>query len=295
MLSPEQIEVISRRSASKIDGLRQMLRSYESALIAFSGGVDSTFALKMAADALGPRAVALTAISPSIPREEEKEAAELALRLGVQHLTVRSEELSNPDYARNSSTRCYFCKSELYGLCEQKRAELGLNFILDGLNADDLKDHRPGRRAATEHSVRSPLALAGLTKEEIRAWSHRLGLPTWDKPQMACLASRIPYGMEVTQERLAQIEGAESALRQLGLRTFRVRYHQDIARIEVDVSEYEKFASVDFRRRVNEALKANGFLFATLDLEPFRSGRMNEAAGISPNIDDPSNPASGRR
>src|SRR5215472_2138771 len=150
MLSPEQIEVISRRSASKIDGLRQMLRSYESALIAFSGGVDSTFALKMAADALGPRAVALTAISPSIPREEEKEAAELALRLGVQHLTVRSEEISNPDYARNSSTRCYFCKSELYELCERKRAELGLNFILDGLNADDLKDHRPGRRAATE-------------------------------------------------------------------------------------------------------------------------------------------------
>jgi uncharacterized protein len=154
--------------------------------------------------------------------------------------------------------------------------------VLDGFNADDFKDHRPGHQAAKEHRVQSPLALAGLTKDEIRAWSHQLGLPTWDKPQMACLASRIPYGTSVTRERLFQIASAESELRQLGFRQFRVRYHQEVARLELAAEEYERFFSAGVRERINTALKALGFKFVALDLEPFRSGRMNEAAGVKP-------------
>jgi len=277
LLSPEQIHLLELRSAPKIDRLRVLLQSYESALIAFSGGVDSTLILKMAVDVLHMRAVALTALSASIPAEEQQEARDLASRIGAQHIAVHSHELSDPRYASNPADRCYFCKTELYDLCEQKRMELGLNFVLDGLNADDLRDYRPGRRAAQEHFVRSPLALVGLTKDEIRAWSYRLGLPTWDKPQMPCLASRIPYGTAVTEERLAQVGAAESALRRLGLRRFRVRYHGDVARLEVEAAEYDRFTSLEFRQRVNDAVKASGFTFVAIDLEPFRSGRLNDA------------------
>lgn len=277
MLTQEQIAGLCSTSAPKMAAMRAAIREYGSVLVAFSGGVDSTLVLKVAAEELGRKAVALTAISPSLAAEEELESKELAAALGVQHIAVRSNELSNPNYAKNPIDRCYHCKTELYEICARTRAELGLSAALDGFNVDDFRDHRPGRAAAREHGVYSPLADAGLGKDEIRAWSSKLGLPTWDKPQMACLASRIPYGTEVTQERLVQIGAAESALRQLGFKSFRVRYHGTVARIEVSAEEYEKFGSAPFRQSVNQALKAAGFTFIALDLEPFRSGRMNES------------------
>jgi pyridinium-3,5-biscarboxylic acid mononucleotide sulfurtransferase len=281
MLSPEQIQTLCESSRPKLEAMRASIRAHGSALVAFSGGVDSAFVLKIAVEQLGDRAVALTALSASVASEEEQEAKDLAALIGVRHLVVGSNELDNPGYAANSINRCYFCKTELYDICEARRTELGLAAILDGFNADDFKDHRPGHKAAKEHKVQSPMAQAGLTKAEIRAWSHALGLPTWDKPQMACLASRIPYGTSVTRERLLQIGGAESELRKLGFRQFRVRYHQEVARLELAAEEYARFLDADMRLRVNTALKALGFKFVALDLEPFRSGRMNEAAGVT--------------
>ncbi|QSQ15853.1 ATP-dependent sacrificial sulfur transferase LarE [Myxococcus landrumensis] len=281
MLSPERIQALCESSRPKLEAMRAALRAHGSALVAFSGGVDSTFVLKVAVEELGERALALTALSASVAPEEAQEARELAERLGARHVVIGSNELANPQYAANPTNRCYFCKTELYDLCEARRAELGLAVVLDGFNADDFKDHRPGHKAAREHAVVSPLAEAGLTKEEIRAWSQALGLPTWDKPQMACLASRIPYGTAVTRDRLLQIAAAESELRKLGFRQFRVRYHSEVARLEVAAEEYEKFLVADVRQRINTAFLALGFKFVSLDLEPFRSGRLNEAAGVT--------------
>lgn len=282
VLVPVQLQGLGAAAAPKLARMRASLGELGSALVAFSGGVDSTFVLQVAVQVLGERAVALTAISASVAPEERKEAVRLAKLLGARHVVVDSAELSNPDYQRNPTDRCYFCKSELYALCERTRVELGLATVVDGFNADDRLDHRPGHRAATEAQVRSPLAEAGLTKDEIRALSHAAGLPTWDKPAMPCLASRIPYGTAVTEERLYQVGSAESALRALGLRIFRVRYHGDVARLEVGAEELGRFADEAFRERVNGALKAYGFKYVALDLEPFRSGRLNEAAGIRP-------------
>jgi uncharacterized protein len=294
MLTPEQIEAICARSENKVESLRRAIRSHGSALVAFSGGVDSAFVLKVAADELGKAAVALTALSPSVPSDEQEATRAFAEKVGVEHIQLDSRELNDPRYAANPINRCYFCKSELYTICERVRAERGLAVIFDGFNADDRRDHRPGHQAAKENQVLSPLAAAGLTKEEIRAWSSRLGLPTWDKPQAACLASRIPYGTAVTQERLLQLDGAESDLRRLGLRTFRVRYHGEVARLEVAAEEQSRFESADFRRSVDAALKARGFTFVALDLEPFRSGRMNDALSSKPErFPLPTLPASG--
>ncbi len=282
VLAPERLAGLGAAAAPKLARMRAALGELGSALVAFSGGVDSTFVLQVALDVLGPRAVALTALSASVAPEERREAIRLAQLLGAQHVLVDSAELQNPAYQRNPTDRCYFCKSELYALCERTRVELGLAAVVDGFNADDRFDHRPGHRAAEEARVHSPLAEAGLTKEEIRALSQAAGLPTWDKPAMPCLASRIPYGTPVTEERLAQVGSAESELRALGLRTFRVRYHGEVARLEVAAEELARFADAAFRERVNSALLARGFKFVALDLEPFRSGRLNEAAGIRP-------------
>jgi uncharacterized protein len=262
--------------------MRARVRELGSVLVAYSGGVDSALVLKVAAEELSDRAVALTAFSPSVPPEEVEAARALASRIGVRHVVVQSQELQDPRYAANPQDRCYYCKTELYALCQKKQAELGLSAILDGFNADDFRDHRPGHRAAKEHGVLSPLAEAGLTKAEIRALSLELGLPTWDKPQTPCLASRIPYGTEVTRDRLLQIGTAEARLRSLGLRNFRVRYHGEVARLEVALEEQASFDSPSFREAVNAALKGQGFKFVALDLEPFRSGRLNEAAGVAP-------------
>jgi pyridinium-3,5-biscarboxylic acid mononucleotide sulfurtransferase len=272
------LEALRHASGAKLARMKQDIASAGSALVAFSGGVDSTFVLAVAAEVLGSRAVALTAHSPSVPKAEREEARRLAGRLGVRHLERESLEQDDPGYVENSQDRCYHCKRELYRLCgEAARAE-GIAAILDGFNADDRRDHRPGHRAALERAIRSPLAEAGLTKDEVRAWSEAYGLPTWDKPQMACLASRIPYGTPVTPERLAQVERAEVGVRALGFRELRVRHHGDLGRVEIGAAELER--AFERRADIARAVKAAGFKLAALDLEPFRSGRMNEVAGI---------------
>jgi len=273
------LEDLRRQSAPKLDALRAALARAGGALVAFSGGVDSTFVLAVAREVLGAQVLALTAHSPSVPEAEREEARRLAARLGVRHLEVQSREGDDPRYRANGPDRCYFCKSELYRLCAEVARREGMASILDGFNADDRSDHRPGHRAALEAGISSPLAEAGLGKAEIRAWSEAYGLPTWDKPQMACLASRLPYGTEVTPERLAQVERAEAGLRALGLRSFRVRWHGPVARVEVAADELEgAFAR---RAEIVRAVKEAGFRLVALDLEPFRSGRMNEIAGIA--------------
>lgn len=277
VLSEDQIKLLCTESAPRVEQLRASLRAHGSALIAFSGGVDSALVLKFAVEELGEKAVALTAISASVAPDEAAEASDLAKKIGARHVMVDSKELDDPRYAANPSNRCYFCKSELYSITDKHKASLGLNVVLDGFNADDKKDHRPGHQAAREHAVRSPLAEAQLTKAEVRAWSHRLGLPTWDKPQMACLASRVPYGTQVTVERLKQIGAAERAVRALGFVNFRVRYHQEVARLEVAAEELPRLLDAQTRSQLNAALKAQGFTYVALDLEPFRSGRLNDS------------------
>jgi uncharacterized protein len=273
------LELLRVRSQAKLLRMKEALAAEPSALIAFSGGVDSTFVLAVAREVLGDRAVALTAHSPSVPRAERDEARRLAAALGARHLERESLEQDDPRYLANPVDRCYYCKTELYRLCEESARAEGLAVILDGFNADDRRDHRPGHRAAEERRVRSPLAEAGLTKDEVRAWSEAYGLATWDKPQMACLASRIPYGTPVTPERLGQVERAEAALRGLGFRDLRVRHHGDIGRIELGDEELGR--AFELRAELAEAVKAAGFKLAVLDLEPFRSGRMNALAGIA--------------
>ena len=271
------VDALCAQSAGALEAMRAKIRGLGSALVAFSGGVDSTFVLKIALDELGPKVVALTALSPSVAPDEAEEAKALALQLGARHQLVESHELEDPQYASNPSNRCYFCKSELYTITDKACAQLGYAAVLDGFNADDKLDHRPGHQAAREHQVRSPLAEAGLTKDQIRAWSKRLGLSTWDKPQMACLASRLPYGTAVTAERLSKVGGAERAVRSLGFKNFRVRFHGDVARLEVAADEYSRLLDPALRLELDRAIKAQGFQFVALDLEPFRSGRLNDA------------------
>lgn len=277
-MSPIELEGVRRSSESKLSRLRESIASCRSALVAFSAGVDSTFVMAVAREVLGDRAMALTAHSPAVPAAEREEARALAARVGIRHLEVTSREQEDPRYVANGTDRCYHCKAELYRLCQDVAQREGLSAILDGFNADDRADHRPGHQAARERQVRSPLAEAGLSKLEVRAWSAAYGLPTWEKPQMACLASRIPYGTPVTPERLAQVERAEAALRALGLRDLRVRHHGDIGRIEVAEGELDQAFAC--REALVAAVKGAGFKLAVLDLEPFRSGRMNALAGI---------------
>ncbi|MFL5380021.1 MAG: ATP-dependent sacrificial sulfur transferase LarE [Myxococcales bacterium] len=265
---------------SKEDVARQRLRSLGSVLVAYSGGVDSSYLLWLAREVLGTRALAFTALSAAVPADELAAARDLARALGAEHVEKSSAEIDDPRYVRNASDRCYFCKTELYELASRHARASGIAAVVSGTNADDLLDYRPGLAAASEHEVVHPLAEAKLSKAEIRLLSRAAGLPTWDKPQQPCLASRIPYGTEVTRERLAQLARAEMALRALGLREFRVRFHGEIARIEVAEGELSRLVAV--RAEAGRAVREAGFRFVTVDLEPFRSGRLNEAAGLVP-------------
>lgn len=267
---------------AKLEGLKDILKETEGILVAFSGGVDSTFLLKVAHMVLGDRAVAFTASSPTAPPGELEAARELAKSMGCRHIVMASHELENPTFTQNPVNRCYFCKDELYRICRLEGDRLGFATIVDGTNLDDLKDHRPGLKAAKEWRVRHPLVEARLTKEEIRAYSRDLDLPTWDKPAVACLSSRFPYGVEINVERLAKIAACERFLQELKFRQFRVRYHGELVRIEVGRAEMEHLFDAVTREAVVEKFREVGFSFVTLDLQGYRTGSMNEPLGNRP-------------
>lgn len=260
----------------KYENLKSIIRNLESCVIGFSGGVDSTFLFAVAAKTLGSKALAVTATSETYPERELLEARELAQRIGGQHQLMVSEELDIPEFQDNPRDRCYYCKKELFGKLRTIADELGFKHVLDGTNLDDQSDHRPGRRAAAEFNVRSPLQEAGLTKDDIRQLSKELNLPTWDKPAFACLSSRFPYGTAITAERVRKVGAAEESLRELGFKTIRVRYHGDVARLELGTEEFFE-ATGALRDNVIKCVKEAGFTYVAVDLQGYRSGAMNEA------------------
>ncbi len=259
----------------RMDRSRAILRSLESVVVAFSAGVDSTFLLALAVETLGAENVlAAMGISPSLARRERQAGRNLAHRIGAELVEIETGELSDPDYRANPPDRCFYCKSDLFGRLTKLAAERGFRAVVSGANADDTGDFRPGLKAARQLGVRSPLLEAGLRKDDIRAASRAMHLPTWNKPAMACLASRVPYGQEVTEEALGRVESAEDALKALGFAQCRVRDHYPVARIEVAVNDLP--AVVESGKRIVEALKSTGYKYVTLDLEGFRSGSLNE-------------------
>ncbi|MGH2785468.1 MAG: ATP-dependent sacrificial sulfur transferase LarE [Actinomycetota bacterium] len=264
----------------KLDKLRDQLGVLDRAVVAYSGGADSAFLADVAHEVLGPRAEAITAVSPSLAPDEREAAKRVAADRGWRHREIFTNELERPDYVRNESDRCYHCKTELFEVLGDMFPDTP---ILVGTNVDDLGDHRPGAAAARERGIRAPLVDAGFLKEEIRFLSRGRGLPTWDKPASACLASRIAYGVEVTAERLDRVGRAEAFLRSLGIRELRVRDHGELARIEVPVSDLERLTGEPDRERLTTFLRELGFSYVTIDLEGFRSGSMNALLQIRRN------------
>jgi uncharacterized protein len=263
--------------------LFELLATFDSVIVAFSGGVDSAYLAWAATQVLGrERALCVTADSPSYPDHHRQLALSIARDFALRHEIIQTGELERPDYRANPVNRCYYCKHELYTTFTRIAAERGVAAIVDGANADDRGDYRPGRQAAREFGVRSPLDEANLTKAAIRELSHRAGLPTWDEPASACLSSRIPYHSEVTGEKLRRIEGAERALRELGFRVCRVRHHDDLARVEIGVDELPRALEPDLTARIVAAIQARGYRQVMIDPRGYRMGSLNEGVVLRP-------------
>jgi len=257
--------------------LFELLRGLGRVIVAYSGGTDSAYLAWAAHQVLGENALAVTADSPSLPESHKREAQELARRIGFRHEYLVTREFENPDYLRNDSDRCFYCKDELFTRLEELGRSRGIPHIVYGVNTDDLGDYRPGHKAARRHQIKAPLIEAGLSKAEIRELSRRAGLPTWDRPASACLASRIPYGTPVTPERVKIVERGEEALHALGFRQCRVRYHGELVRIEIAADELPRALDPEMARRFVQIFKPLGFHYVTLDLEGYRQGSLNEA------------------
>src|SRR5919109_3480578 len=270
------VDAVQDIAHQKLARLESLLKDMGEVLVAYSGGEHSSFLLWAAHKVLGERALAVTGRSGSVASGQIEEASQLAKDLGARHVVLDTEELDNPLYVQNPTNRCYHCKDELFTKLEAFAAREGIRWIVEGSNLDDMRDYRPGMQAAAEHSVRSPLKEAELTKAEIRALSKEAGLPTWDKPAMPCLASRIPYGMVVSPEKLTMIDRSEAYLRSLGFRDLRVRHHGPMARLELPPSDFPKLLEGNTAAEIARTLKEYGFKFVTLDLQGFRSGSLNE-------------------
>jgi uncharacterized protein len=269
----------------KYELLKDIIEKKESAAIAFSGGVDSTFLLRVAKEVLGDRLIAVTATSSTYPERELKEAIKYSEDIGVKHIIISSEELEIEGFASNPKNRCYYCKKELYTKINNIASANGVEYVFDGSNLDDTGDYRPGMQAAKELDVVSPLKEAGLTKNDIRDLSKELGLPTWNKPSFACLSSRFPYGNKITLPKLNMVDKAEQFLLDMGITQVRVRHHGEIARIEVEPSERENFFDIEVMNRIGNELKKIGFTYVTLDVLGYRTGSMNEGLSEEEKMD----------